>query len=123
MEALRIEATEFTPEVIMDPASNVFEITGESRPENAGKFYKEILDWLDNYYNLRYWKDSKFSGVEAVFEFKLDYFNSTSAKFIVADLEPNPSRNFPLTVTLSPRCTEEIPNPLTLTLPGSCTPS
>jgi len=83
MEALRIEATEFTPKVIMDPASNSFEITGESRPENAGQFYKEILDWLDSYYNLRYWKDSKFSGVDAVFEFKLDYFNSTSAKFIL----------------------------------------
>ena len=54
MDALRIDATEFTPEVIMDPSTNSFEITGESRPENAGKFYQEILDWLDTYYNLRY---------------------------------------------------------------------
>ena len=83
MEALRIEATEFTPEVVMDPATNTFEISGESRPENAGKFYKELIDWLDQYYNLRYWKDSKFSNVDAVFEFRLEYFNSTSAKFLL----------------------------------------
>ncbi|MBL4658679.1 MAG: DUF1987 domain-containing protein [Flavobacteriales bacterium] len=83
MESLHIEATEFTPMVIMDPSTNSFEITGESRPENAGAFYQEILSWLDNYYNLRYWKDSKFSDVDAVFEFRLEYFNSTSAKFLL----------------------------------------
>jgi len=77
MDALRIEATEFTPAVIMDPSTNSFEITGESRPENAGAFYQEILNWLDDYYNLRYWK------VDAVFEFRLEYFNSTSAKFLL----------------------------------------
>lgn len=84
MKPLRIEATEFTPLVIFDPEINCFEISGESRPENAGKFFSEILDWLDQYYNLRYWKDKKFSdGPEVAFEFKLEYFNSTSAKFIL----------------------------------------
>ena len=84
MKPLRIEATEFTPEITLDPDGNQFEISGESRPENAGKFYSDVLDWLDQYYSLRYWKDKKFSdSPEVVFEFKLEYFNSTSAKFIL----------------------------------------
>ena len=85
MEALNIEATEFTPEVIMDPDTNRFEMSGESRPENAGKFYEKILKWMDNYYSLRYWRDSKFDDKSnsTVFEFRFEYFNSTSAKFIL----------------------------------------
>ena len=85
MDKLSIRATEFTPEVILDPGANRFEISGESRPENAGKFYQPILEWLDQYYSLRYWQDNKFTtqGTEPVFEFKLEYFNSTSAKFIL----------------------------------------
>ena len=85
MNTLKISASEFTPKVIFDPEENCFEISGESRPENAGKFYEPILDWLDKYYKLRYWQDSKFKNEEnaTVFKFKLDYFNSTSAKFIL----------------------------------------
>jgi hypothetical protein len=75
MDALKIIASEFTPEVILDPHENKFEISGESRPEN----------WIDNYYSLRYWQDSKFKTEEnaSIFKFRLDYFNSTSAKFIL----------------------------------------
>jgi len=85
MDALIIEGTEFTPDVVMDPGSNRFEMSGESRPENASKFYEAILNWMDNYHSLRYWRDSKFddNSNSTVFEFRLDYFNSTSAKFIL----------------------------------------
>ena len=85
MEALIIEPTEFSPRVLLDAKKNKFEISGESRPENAAKFYQPILDWLDNYYSLRYWKDSSFDSQteEVVFEFKFEYFNSTSAKNIL----------------------------------------
>lgn len=85
MDALKIIASEFTPEVILDPVENRFEISGESRPENASKFYEPIINWIDNYYSLRYWQDSKFKTEEnaSIFKFRLDYFNSTSAKFIL----------------------------------------
>ena len=85
MNALTIEPTEFSPEVLLDPDKNKFVISGESRPENAGKFYQQILKWLDDYYSLRYWKDTQFGGDDAaaVFEFRFEYFNSTSAKFIL----------------------------------------
>ena len=85
MESLIIEPTEFSPRVLLDARKNKLEISGESRPENAGKFYQPILDWLDNYYSLRYWKDSSFDSkqAEVIFEFKFEYFNSTSAKYIL----------------------------------------
>ena len=85
MNALTIEPTEFSPEVLLDPDKNKFVISGESRPENAGKFYQQILKWLDDYYSLRYWKDTQFGGDDAaaVFEFRFEYFNSTSAKFLL----------------------------------------
>src|SRR3989304_608077 len=85
MDTLKIEPTELTPGVIMDPIAKRFEIAGESRPENAGEFYKEILDWMDKYFAMRYWKDDKFGnkGQDKFFEFKLEYFNSTSAKFLL----------------------------------------
>ena len=89
MKPLIIKPTEYTPKVLLDPQKNKFEISGESRPENPAKFYQPILDWLDKYYSLRYWKDSSFDTKteEIVFEFKFEYFNSTSARYILDILE------------------------------------
>ena len=36
MEPLRIQVTVKTPEVLFDPANNVFEIKGKSIPDNQG---------------------------------------------------------------------------------------
>ena len=85
LEVLNIEPTEYTPGVILNPDDNTFMIWGGSRPEDARAFYLPILEWFDKYYTLRYWKDAKFdkSKTEAVFEFRFDYINSTSAKFIL----------------------------------------
>ena len=84
MNALLIDPSDFSPRVIFDPAKNLFEISGESRPENTSKFYVPILQWLEQYQNVLYWEKDKFGqGAPRVFEFKLDYFNSTSAKFIM----------------------------------------
>ena len=84
MNALLIDPSYFSPRVIFDPAKNLFEISGESRPENTSKFYVPILQWLEQYQNVLYWEKDKFGqGAPRVFEFKLDYFNSTSAKFIM----------------------------------------
>ena len=85
MNALKLKSTEFTPEVLLDPKNNKFEISGESRPEDTGEFYKTILKWLDQYFSLRYWKDDQVKGniSDMIFEFKFEYFNSTSAKYIM----------------------------------------
>ena len=77
MNALILESSEFTPKVTLDPSANKFEISGESRPENSGKFYEPIIGWLEQFRN-----NGK-SGSKMLFEFKFDYFNSSSAKYIL----------------------------------------
>ncbi len=85
MKLLSIEESEYTPSIVLDPDENKFVISGESRPEDAREFYEPILAWFEEYYALRYWKDSNFEhrDVIAVFEFKFQYLNSTSAKFVL----------------------------------------
>lgn len=83
MDSLIIEATEDSPSVIFDVTTNRFCISGESRPENAGKFYTPIIDWLVKFeavLNSR--KQASSENVNLIFQFKLDYFNSTSAKYL-----------------------------------------
>ena len=74
MDALIIESTEDTPKVILDPKENNFILSERSLPENAIDFYKPIFDWLNNYKN----EPNKLTK----FTFKLDYFNTASAKQI-----------------------------------------
>ena len=84
MNALLIEPSDFSPKVVFDPVKNLFEISGESRPENTSKFYVPLLQWLEQYQSVLYWEKDKVNNIPTkVFEFKLDYFNSTSAKFIM----------------------------------------
>ena len=84
MNALLIDPSDFSPKVVFDPTKNLFEISGESRPENTSKFYVPLLEWLTQYQSVLYWEKDKVSNIPTkVFEFKLDYFNSTSAKFIM----------------------------------------
>ncbi len=84
MNPLKIEATEFSPTVILSSEIPLFEISGESRPENTGKFYTPIIDWLNQYKEtLIANKDKTANSRDLVFEFKFDYFNSTSAKYIM----------------------------------------
>ncbi|MES2397784.1 MAG: DUF1987 domain-containing protein [Bacteroidota bacterium] len=84
MDSLIIEATEDSPKITFDTVSNRFMISGESRPENAGKFYTPVINWIVNYEETLYSRkqDTKDDSV-LVFIFKLDYFNSTSAKYIM----------------------------------------
>ena len=76
MDSLIIEATEDSPNVHFDTSSNRFTISGESRPENAGKFYSPVISWIVDY-------EQALGQSPLVFVFKLDYFNSTSAKYIM----------------------------------------
>jgi len=74
METIDIEGTEDTPRVILDALNNKFEISGRSLPENPNEFYKPVLEWLDAY--------SKQPNAVTKFNFKLEYFNTASAKQI-----------------------------------------
>lgn len=75
MEALRIQATDETPSVVLDPEQNVFEFTGKSLPEDVTSFYGPVLSWLDEY--------DKSPRPKTVVDFKLNYFNTASSKLIL----------------------------------------
>lgn len=75
MEKLIIDATFNSPKVILDPGKGHFEFSGESRPENVRSFYLPVIEWLENFAG-----KSK-EPVEFLFGF--EYFNSTSAKYIL----------------------------------------
>ena len=81
MEKLIIEPTFNSPSVILDPESNKFEFSGESRPENVRKFYLPILEWLDKFAEEQKSSSNRLSSLQIQFDF--EYFNSTSAKYIL----------------------------------------
>lgn len=81
MRKLIIDRTSSSPKVIFNPDKNIYEISGESRPPDVTGFYLQILDWLNDYSVYL----SKSKDVNDTIEFNLDfeYFNSSSAKFIL----------------------------------------
>lgn len=84
MESLIIERTETSPQIILDPIKNRFEFSGDSRPENAREFYMPVIKWLQQYSMNLYWKKNELNQKTGItIEFKFDYFNSTSAKYIL----------------------------------------
>jgi SiaC family regulatory phosphoprotein len=75
MNAIRIEAKEDTPEVIIDHTAARLSISGRSLPEDVANFYKPVLDWLSAA------KENPLSGL--VIEVKLEYFNTASSKILL----------------------------------------
>ena len=75
MNPIIISATEDTPGIRLDATNDVFELSGRSLPEDVVKFYKPILDWLDEY--------AQSPNANTVFNFKLQYFNTASSKIIL----------------------------------------
>ena len=64
-----------TPEVIFDKENKVFQISGNSYPENCEKIYEPIKLFLDEY--------KVISDEELNFEFKFNLINSTSTVYLV----------------------------------------
>lgn len=75
MDALRIQATDDSPEVIFDPAEGRLEISGKSLPEDVVDFYQPVLDWLKEY--------CKNPAEHTELQLKLQYFNTASAKLLL----------------------------------------
>ncbi len=74
MEPLLIESTNRTPLISLSP-SGKFKIHGRSIHENPVKFFEPVIDWMDNYVL----KPEE----TTVFDIKLEYFNSSSQRFIL----------------------------------------
>ena len=83
MEKLIIEPTANSPRIVLNPEEKNFEFSGESRPENVRKFYLPILEWLEAFTT----EQDKSKDAERVSgllcQFNFEYFNSTSAKYIL----------------------------------------
>ena len=75
MNPIILSVTDDTPGIRLDAANEVFEMSGRSLPEDVIKFYKPILDWLDEY--------AQSPNEQTVFDFKLSYFNTASSKIIL----------------------------------------
>lgn len=84
MYKLNIKESLKSPKVIFDPERFIFEMEGNSRPENVRDFYYPIVDTLKDFFNEIINKNEveKYICDHFDFNFKLEYFNSASAKFI-----------------------------------------
>jgi hypothetical protein len=76
MNPLYINPTDETPNVILDPANNKFAFVGNSYPENSTKFYTPILNWMREFID-------QSQNFDLAIEFNFDYFNTSSAKYIL----------------------------------------
>jgi hypothetical protein len=75
METLRIEATDDSPQVLLDQEDNQFEISGKSLPEDVVDFYRPVMDWIGSY--------KKKPNARTEFNLKMIYFNTASSKQIM----------------------------------------
>ena len=72
MESLRIDATNSSPEVLLDAQEGVLTIAGVSDQEDALGFYFPIIQWLDAY--------QQQPALNTTLNIRLKYFNTASVK-------------------------------------------
>ena len=84
MDSLIIEPTDDSPGISFDLKTNRFVIYGRSRPENTVKFYTPVVNWISNYEKtLSSSSDQKGDKSNRALIFKMEYFNSISAKYFL----------------------------------------
>ncbi len=77
MDNLLIERTDHSPKVFFDPNELFFTIKGNSRPENADKFYSPVINWLEKFSAQR-----PATSAPLNIEIKLTYFNSSTIRYL-----------------------------------------
>jgi hypothetical protein len=83
MEPLIIKTTDSTPSITLDKTAGIFEIRGNSLPEDVSSFYQPVLDWFKKY--------THEPNPTTLLSFKLTYLNTASSKTvftIITILEP-----------------------------------
>ena len=75
MEGVFQEGNQKVPTISFDPTTGVFEIKGNSIPENAGAIYEPIIELLKKY------KDQP--AEKTILNIELSYFNTSSSKWIL----------------------------------------
>jgi len=79
MEKLIIEGTKQSPYVDFNAETGKLELSGRSIPENSFEFYNPLLEWLGEY--------AKSPQSETVLKVYLEYFNTSSSKYILEVLK------------------------------------
>lgn len=103
MQKLIISPTKLSPEINFSPEENIFIIRGNSAPEDVREMYYPVIEWI------RIFIDKIIEGQKHSFtednplkmQVDLDYFNSSSAKFlydIFFDLKRLKSSNIPFII-------------------------
>ena len=84
MKPYILESSELIPGVIFDADNNNFEMSGSSRPEDVRDLFYPMIEWLNNFGGeIAQGKYSRYSKKQPlIFKVKMDYFNSSSAKFM-----------------------------------------
>lgn len=84
MEILELASTGNTPSVTLNHQLHLLEFAGDSRPEDVQKFYTPIISWIEDYSNYVYFlTDSQNEEINITCNFKFEYFNSSSAKYVM----------------------------------------
>ncbi len=92
-------ATESTPHVIFDPEKNIFEMKGESRPENAKAFYDPLIEWIKSFCAATLEQNDH--SARLFFTIHFEYFSSSSAKYLMnifGRLEELHNNNIPVEI-------------------------
>lgn len=74
LEKFIFNSKKIYPSIILDKEKGIFEISGRSLPEDADNFYNEIIEWIQKYVEE--------PNDKTEFVFKLDYYNSSTARKI-----------------------------------------
>ena len=75
MSKMQVPSTNKTPSVLFDTDQGLLEMAGSSIHENADHFYRPLLEQLEAY--------TKAPAKHTVVRITLEYFNSSSAKYIL----------------------------------------
>jgi hypothetical protein len=79
MDNFKIEGTKQTPKIAFSASTGILEISGRSIPENTFEFFNPVLLWLDSY--------SAVAPQKIVAKISLEYFNTSSSKYILEVLK------------------------------------
>lgn len=77
MSVYKSEATNDSPEILLDTEAGVFRIAGKSFPENSASIYEPVLDWFK--------QNQGALPTDMTFEFDL-YYISTSSQIMIAQV-------------------------------------
>jgi hypothetical protein len=103
MQPFYIEQTSLTPEIHFSPDENIFLMRENSAPEDVRAMYYPVIKWIKTFIDdVLEGKYKKFSSEYPLkFQSDLEYFNSSSAKFlfdIFNELKRLSSANVPVIV-------------------------